>query len=397
MKNNQQQQPKPEKSEYDREVEYELEGFMAGAAASAVTCYIYRVGSAGEDDKFLDVAQASNVTEQMLQDEYGEGKYRLRYRSRKKDGKFTFEGTRTVNIAHNPRKAREKLAADRANGTNGQHFDNNNFNERLILALIAAQKPAPAFDMVGLAALITAVTGNGKGQTDIGAIVTAFTQLKAAADPKDVKAELRDALELARSLVPGAPAPGAAGAGDGELDTSWPGIIKGVLQTFTGPRRPPAAGGRVIPASVAGDEEFEDDPAGQDPGATMQQWLMGQLQFLKSKAISKKPVDFWIRYTIDNAEEAGNQAIFEALRGGATFEHLLMFDPEIATTPALRVWFQQFYDGLKQSANAAAPPAYPWIVGNTPNATDNAGGGTPGQSATSSAVPGSDPAKPAGN
>jgi hypothetical protein len=126
----------------------------------------------------------------------------------------------------------------------------------------------------------------------------------------------------------------------------------------------------------------------------MQQWLAGQLRFLKQKALTGKPVNDWILYTKQNQDEPGNQAIAAALKAGATFDHLLMFDPEIAQNPTLRLWFQQFYDGLKRPDSVSQTTAVPWIGRDITNAAGNGGAGEAGQPAATGATPGATAAEP---
>jgi hypothetical protein len=336
---------------------------------------VYRIGKPGERDGFLDTVTGTSLLnptpEQVLRDAYGAGNYRLRIKAPNTRGVLVYAGTKTYTIADRGGTAAAN-GNGRSHGSDDFLRDELNRQQSLLLALIGSNKPQQ-LDLQGLAALLVAIGGGNNKQSDLGAVVAAFTALKASADPQTGLAQVKDVLEIAKSISGGA----TTAAGGEDSDPGWPGLIRGALSALTGGGAMPAR--RMIPAAAAqpGAAAEEDDEPGEDE--MFQRWLAGQLQFLKTKAAGNKPVEFWIQYTVDNADEMGNQAIFGALKGGATFENLLSFDPEIAQNPALRVWFQKFYDGLKRSLSPATP--IPWIVGNAPNVTDHAIPGTDRQPA----------------
>jgi hypothetical protein len=72
-----------------------------------------------------------------------------------------------------------------------------------------------------------------------------------------------------------------------------------------------------------------------------------QISALKEKAKLGKNPEFWAEYIITNEEEPGCKALLYVIDNGATFEHLLTFDPEIAQNPQLTFWFRKVYDGLR--------------------------------------------------
>jgi hypothetical protein len=367
----------------------DIEQFFADQEESAIVM-VYKIGKPGERDGFLDTHSISSLrnpsAQQVIRDTYGAGNYNLKLKAPDSRGIMRFSGSKTITIAERPGGAGPAV--------NGRPHSVEDFfreeaakTQQLLLAMIASNKPQQ-LDLNGLAALLTAIGGgNNKQQSDLGAVVSAFTMLKQSADPNQL-GQVKDVLEIAKSLSGAGAAPAG---GDGELDTSWAGIIKGVLSAFGGA----AAGGRralnPAPATLpAGGDDDDDGQPGEEE--MFQRWLQGQLQFLKTKAANNKPVEFWIQYTIDNADEAGNQAIFAALKGGATFENLLQFDPEIATNAALRVWFQKFYDGLKRSLQPAA--AIPWIVRNATDTPNNEVGGADRQPKTGDPANGGNPGQP---
>ena len=376
--------PAEHDEDFDQEAAEDIEQILSGAGDQAIAS-IYRVGKPGERDGFIATVSTAALLnpgpEQFLQDNYGAGSYRLKLKAPNKGGVLKYAGMKTLTIAEKPGAG--------TNGNGRPHtieeflLQQANDNKQMMLTLLAAMKPQQ-LDLAGLGTLISSLTGGNK-QSDLGAVVAAFTALKQSAEPTNPLTGVKDVLEIAKSIS-GAPAAGDGGDGDG-----WLGLIRGGLQALGGggkPRRMIGPGG-PDPNGAGGDGGDDEE---ENEEAMFQQWLRGQLGFLKSKAATNKPVDFWIKYTIDNADEVGNQAIFAALKGGATFDALLAFDPEIATNPNLRLWFQQFYDGLKRSLSPAA--TIPWIVGNTPNSPGNAAAGDDRQQQTGNPAGGGNPGQP---
>jgi hypothetical protein len=371
--------------EFEDETADDIESFFAGASGES-TVSVYRIGKPGEKDQYLDLMSISAFTtpgpEQVLSTTYGAGNYKCKLKRPNDRGQLVYGGQKVFAIGERP-----GVPHVNGNGHNaGQSYESRSEqrSHEMMLAVIASIKPqpAPAFDIAGLAALITAVNGGGNKQSDMGQLVSAFTSLKQSAEPPNTIAQIREAVELAKALTPGAP--GAPGAGE-ETDTSWPGLIKGALSAFAGGAGAGAgpAGARRLPAGQPGGEEYEE--TGEEE--MLQQFLTAQLGYLKVKAKAGKPVADWVRYTLENQEDAGNAAIMTALKMGATLETLYQFDAEIAQEPRLRVWFQQFYDGLKRPVSSA--PVIPWFGRDITNTAGNEGLGADGQPAAGSPANGS--------
>ena len=362
--------------DFGDEVGADIEEFFTDQDEGAIVM-VYKIGKPGERDGFLDTLSISALRspscQQVIRDTYGAGNFRLKMKAPDTRGIMRWSGSKTITIAEKP--------GGSGPAVNGRPHSIEDFfreeahkTQQILLAMIANNKPQQ-MDLAGLAALLTAVNGGGGKQTDLAAVVSAFTMLKQSAEPGNGLAQVKDVLEIARSISGG----GSAPAGE-ETDTSWPGIIKGVLGAFSGAASAAQPGRRMIAAPAVGGQPNgggQDDDEQPSEEEMFQQFLAGQLNFLKSKAAANKPVEWWIQYTLENADEVGNHALFTALKGGATFDHLLQFDPEIASNPALRVWFQKFYDGLKGSLQP--PASIPWIVRNPADVAGNEIPGNAGQ------------------
>lgn len=369
---------------FDDETGADVENFLAGQSEQAVV-YVYRVGKPGERDAFLDTMSMAALQnpgpEQVIRDTYGAGNFRIKLKAPNKRGVLVYAGMKSLTIAERPAGAGGGTGNGRPHSIEDYFREEANKTQQLLLAMIASNKPQQ-LDLGGLAQLLLAINGGGNKQSDLGAVVQAFTMLKTSAEPQNPLAGVKDVLEIARSMNGGGT--GNGGGADPDADPGWPGLIRGALTALTG--RPAQQSLPAAPAA-AGDRDDDDEQPSEEE--MFQRWLAGQLQFLKTKAATGKPVEFWIQYTIDNADEPGNQAIFGALKGGATFENLLSFDPEIAQSPALRVWFQKFYDGLKRSLSPAT--TIPWIVRNPSDPTGNEIPGAAGQPAPGDTTDGGNP------
>lgn len=324
--------------------ELDIEDFLLEWAPQTAVVEIYRRKEDGSMPHIkrvgMDILRADLYG--YLRDKFGNGKYILQF----KDANKRIVKNLTVDVEGAP------ALAPQGNGTGG-----GTFLEQLLLTMIANQRPAPPpppLDMgalmTGLGTVLAALRPQGG---DPAAMLAAMAQTWASLKPPEgggVKQAL-DLISAAKDLVPG-------GAKE---DDSWPGLIKegvsAVASVFSARMAtpPPAAGnprppgippGAVpvaqIPASIP-----ETQPAPpNDPEEILKQWILAQLDFLKKKARAGKNPEDWVDYVLDNREEPGCAAILEAMRRGATFQHLLTFDPEIGKDPVLAGWFQEFYEDL---------------------------------------------------
>jgi len=275
-----------------------------------------------------------------LRDKFGNGKFILQF----KDANRRIVKNLTVDV--------EGAAAIVPNG-NGNPTGNT-FLEQLLLTMIAAQRPAPPLDMgalmTGLGAMIGALKPSASDPAAmLAAMATTFQQLK---PPEDNVDKALSIISKAKDI-----AGDNGGGGD-----SWPGLIKEGLSAVTqvissrqngnpaGPLRgnlPPGAVATGMTMTAAYPAENPPMAREKSSDEILQEWLQAQIGFLKTKARAGKNPDFWAEYTLENPEEPGCAAILEALRRGATFQHLLTFDAEIGKDPMLAGWFQYFYEALQ--------------------------------------------------
>lgn len=322
--------------------EWEIEDFLEEWGPQTAVVEIYRRKDDGSMPhvRRVDIGIITADLFGYLRQHFGNGKYVLMFKN---------EARRVVK-----RLTIEVEGADVKPGapTNG---GSSTFEQQMILALIAAQKPAPPMDVGALIAGIGAMVGALKPTSSdpaamLTAMATTFQQLKPDGD----------GVEKALTIISKAKEIGGNGGGEAE---SWPGLIKEGLATAatifqnraasnpsvqaeTRPAIPPGAQPvRTIqsPATPAIPTPTQE-PTGDQ---LLEQWLRAQIGFLKQKARAGKDPDDWADYTEDNAEEPGCAAILEALRRGATLQHLLTFDEEIGKDPVLAGWFQRYYESLQ--------------------------------------------------
>jgi len=221
----------------------------------------------------------------------------------------------------------------------------------------------------------------------LAAVVSAFAALKGAAGESkavDPFEHIERVVSLVRDL-------GGNGGGGDQEESVW-GVLKSI-------------GGKVIDAAAPAIEHLARGavagtpsphvatmqqaqrvalPAAENPGGEMPkgpssiaEWIKVGLAYLKAKALAGKDPELFIEYVFENQDEPQNAALIGALRQGATFDHLLQFDADIAQNPVLLNWFQEFYNGLHRE-----------LSGNGDGALDTRGpsgdaGNNPGDAKTS--------------
>jgi hypothetical protein len=214
---------------------------------------------------------------------------------------------------------------------------------------------------------------------DMTPVVTLMTAMLGRKDDGGGLAMAKTIVELSRDLAP-----------DGGREESWLSVAKDVggrvVDTIGVALRQPSATQPMLPPAAVVVPPAPPRPAN---GATISKngsplvtrenfadYIRQGLAYLKEKARVNKDVEVIADFVVENHDEPQWTAILGAIEQGATFENLLQFDPEIATTANLRAWFQSFYDELHDaifnpvdSAGAARDAANP---GN------NAGAGAEG-------------------
>jgi hypothetical protein len=283
-----------------------------------------------------------------LREHFGAGKYLLQFKD-------------------SQRRIRKSLVVD-VGGPKGTTVDRpqSSFMEQMLLTMIAAQKPIPPPPPIDMGTLLTGLgtmlAAMKPSPPPAGADPAAMLQAMAATFQQLRPAD--DNVEKALSII--SKAKDIAGNGGGNTEDSWPGLLKEGITTVAGiftnrnngnppaparPAIPPGAQPVTLPTVAA--------PAHMEPATEktadmiLQEWLQAQLGFLKMKARAGKEPEDWVDYVLDNQEEPGAAAILEALRRGATFQHLLTFDPEIGKDPVLANWFQRFYEDLQTELKKA--------------------------------------------
>lgn len=315
---------------------------------------INRVKQNGDLD-YCETVQAAGLTQDNIRDTWGPGKYRIKFLT----DRNRFARTITVNLA-----ARVNGAATMP-AVNGQQSSSENFLQRhlaqqetLILALIAGFKPAPPLDIGSILSGVAAMMTN-KGGSDIGtvlpALITAVAALKGNDGGMDLK-KIRDIFGLMSEFSP------KGQAVEENMYTVVKDLGQKAIETVKEWKGGPAPAQLAAPSEQMPGGELVNAAPAPDGGQrvmTIQDWILAQLAFLKSKAAAGKDVDAWIDYILDNDEEAGCAGILQAIESGATFETLLQFDAEIAQNPGLTTWFKALYDGLSAEIKSHRnnPPA----------------------------------------
>jgi len=309
----------------------ELQEFLVQFGATLSKCQILKIE--GNEPQYCETVPASGLTQDMIREKWGYGKFRLRFLTTGN----RYAKTLTVNLARPVNGAAAGAVVHTGGSATGEAFlrEQATMQQNLILALIAGFKPAPPLDIGGLLAGVAAMSNKGPDAAGmLTAVITAFTALKGAASPDgglDLK-KLKEVMDVVQQFTPKAPTEENLYTVAKELGNK---AIETVREWKAGPPALQAAPG--------------EQPAAGAPAQTtmtVQEWIKAQLVFLKSKAAAGKDPEAWIDYLFDNQEEPGCSGILQAVHAGATFEQLLQFDAEISQNPTLTAWFKTVYDGI---------------------------------------------------
>ena len=337
-----------EQLERDREEEFEFVEFLEKYGPGSSQLKVYRVPDKGTNGtpRFVEIVQPDDLNEEIMRERYGEGIYILRFFNTA--GKYLASKRVYIDALK-----RSKLGSDSGNLDMVSFMREQQVQQQtLMLGLISAlgqglagggtKGPDIGQLLAGMGSMMIAVKPAAIDPASIlTSMVTAVTALSAKNGNGDDLDKISKIIEIANGLQP-------------KNDDSLLGVARDVagkvVDAFAGPRQQTQQQQAHIeerPAIPAGASMAQQINA---PNLNREEmmigWLKAQLNYLKGKAAIGKDVDFWVDSTFENQEEPGNSAILEALQRGATIEHLLQFDPEIAQNAGLKDWFTRFYNGV---------------------------------------------------
>jgi hypothetical protein len=315
-----------------------------------------------------------------LRSNYGAGKFLLLFR----DGARRFKGSKTITIGGGPGAQQQPQPQPlHSNGPAGDHLqfmrEQMTMQQTLLTGLISAMKPP---DLTPIANAMIAANKPQNPAEMLTAVTTVFTALKGPAKDEDWLDRAGKIITLAKGLSPS--------NSDGAEDNLYT-VIKEVGRDWLAHQQgfAPGNGAAAItarqtaavapPQTTAALMEVNSTEVNEQNFA---QWIRAGLVYLKDKAKRGKDIETVLDWMFENHEEPQFNALLGAVQRGATFEHLLQFDPEIVQNPALVEWFKALYDGIQaeiqnqKSVDSAGPG------GNPDNATPHEGAGMAGSGAT---------------
>ena len=324
----------------------ELSEFIGQFAGSISKCQIIRQLGTGET-QYCETVSPSGLTQDQIRDAWGPGRFRL---------KFLGAGNRyvrtiTVNIAARPAGAAIGLVPQTTNQESHFLREQLALQQTLLMSMITAYKPLDVGSILsGMGNLIKG--SNNAPPVDptamLTSVIAAFTALKGSTDSNggmDLK-KFKELLEVANELLPKQNQP---------IEENLYTVVKElghkVVDTVKAYQPQRVELTETPRPQLTAQQQHAPEPAAAavaegKPQVGRSEWMRAQLSFLKQKAGQGKGAAAWVDYILDNQEEPGCDAICSAIEDGATFEHLLQFDPEIAENPQLKVWFKVLYDGL---------------------------------------------------
>lgn len=374
----------------EQQEEFELATFLQGEGASVSNVKIWRINQGKRE--FIDECEPDGFSESIIRDTYGPGKYQVILRA--PDG--TIRAKRIIMIGSRPAGAAPLVPAALQQAAGEESIT------KLYKEMLDRQ------NALLVAVLTKERTDSGERASSdpaslLAAITNTFTMLRKETEgPKTNQIDqFKQFLDVVKDIsaitgkLPG------GGGGEEEL-TGW-GFLRDVALRVAdsamplllrGGMVPPGAGPAAqIPESIpfptsnatVGDGVLallnQPAPAAAAPAPagpifkSNTEWIREGLGYLKAKAAAGKEVEIYIDQLLDNDEEPQWNALIQAIEQGATIEHLVMFDAEIGAAPALRLWFEGLYNGLRRAIDENNNPAGPGGDGGNP--AGNAGAGTP--------------------
>ena len=356
--------------------EFEIEQFFQEVAPSVSVIHFHRMYPDGRRPQ-IGKAMLDIIREDVYEyvrttyvPKYGGGKYMLIARG---DGS-RYLGSRMIEVEGDEKPQSQPVA--NGNGFSGLPADIPFHDKLLLYSMFKPQQSQLDIGamMAGIAAMMTAMRPpEGAKPPDPIQMFTVMKDIFQGMKDKNEKSpldQIRDVAGVIKEFSSDSkgidgPWDVVASVGKEAIDKLAPVLtgVMGVKPTAVSPSavqpRPavgPGSGALVPPGSSP--VPSPEQPAA-NPQDNLRAWLQSQVAFLKQKALAGKDPGFWVDYTFENAEEPGCQAMMYAIRQGATFDHLLAFDPEIGQNPTLNFWFREVYDGIRAGLQGDVDSAGP--------------------------------------
>jgi len=308
----------------------------------------------------------------IIQKEWGAGSYCIKFILNSK-----YVASRNIEIG----EARGSAAAKSQDGKSNGSVDMVQFmqqqmlqQQQLLMGMIASMKGP---DLGTLLSGIAAIGRPPDSAAMLTAVATVFGQLRSAGGDSDWLEKAKNIVSLAKDLSPD-------GGGD-----SWLGVMRDVgikvIENLKIPAiagmpvaaPPPATDAPMLTTTTSATVDAQPVKHERTQEEIMGDWIRLQLNALKKKALNGADTRYWAEYIADNTDEPGCAAVLQAIHRGATLDHLLQFDAEIATNPTLLYWFSKLYEDihavLREDMDSPGSP------GNVPDSGNHAGGSDPGQ------------------
>jgi hypothetical protein len=340
--------PPVEDFEEPGQEELDLYDFLEEIGASISTIDVFRVDRDGKRphiDRVTMDAIREDVYSYLRQ--FGPGRYWLQFKSADR----SIRRSRTIDVA----MADKVSGVPAVNGTQSAPDHLQYLREQLaqqqtlLLALIGNLGGNKGPDLSFLAGVLK--------PPDMAPVVALMTAVLNRKEPEGGGlAMAKQIVELSRDLQPD---------NSGREDTLWSvvkdvgGKVVSTLDKHLPPQLPLGPGeqqalppapaprpGNLPPGVTVHSSTATGGPAVSVTPANFQDWLRSALAQLKVKAAQGKDVELQVEYIMENTDEPQFAAIAGAIQQGATFDQLLQFDPEIAQSTVLKVWFKALYDGL---------------------------------------------------
>lgn len=368
--------------EEDLTPDFDLETFLEEIGSSASVVEVHRLKRDGGRPHLarVDLDVLRDDVNGYLRDTHGPGRYLLHFKDkyRRITASKTLEVEGGIEGGSAAAAARAPAAIGAAAPAESLHVqlmrEQMAMQQNLLTTLLGTMRPP---DLAPFVNVLTAGANRGPDPaallTSVVGAIVALRQPAEASAGGNVWGNVTKVLELAQTLQPGAPRE--------EGDTGWGPILrdvgKGIVEVI-GAANATANGSRpVLPATAP--------PAGGDENM-LQLAAAGHIRtaitYLKGKARAGKDVEIYVDQIFDNAEEPQWAYLLEAVRRGATFDHLCQFDPEIESDPILNPWFKELHANVHAtlfpdpaSGNGGVDPGRPGRNGD--NATAHGGPGQP--------------------
>jgi hypothetical protein len=312
-----------------QELNDDIQGFISGVGMPSAKVKVYKMDPAKTVPIFMGTSVPSLMTEEYIQESWGEGRYNLRLL----DESGNYIKSKVVYVGPGPKKPEPSPAFQALSNPDRDRASDLQFE--LLRSELAAGREM-------MLKMIEAISGRGDNRSNLAELAGVIEVVKGltAKDAPDPAATLSGFVEVFKQGI-------ELGQSGGTPEKGWSGMLKDVVTSLPGvfamlktQTATPGNGATPPTPKVPASLEIAANPA----------LVMAQrgISVLKAFARAGNDPATWVEVLVQNLNDPQWQPLIPLL--GLSYDEVGKLDPELLN-PVYRSWFERLFNGIREAVS----------------------------------------------